>query len=425
MAEHSSSCAAPPPSLKGAAWLRRPETVRVFAALSGDGIETRAVGGAVRNTLLGREVTEVDLATTAVPKTVMTLARNAGLKAIPTGIAHGTVTVVADGESFEVTTLRRDVETFGRHATIAFTEDWAEDAKRRDFTLNALYADADGTLYDPLGGYEDLIAGRVRFIGEADARIKEDYLRILRFFRFNAYYGKEPLDAAGLAACVRQHEGIVRLSAERVAGELRRILVAPQALAAIEGLFDYGLLSDLLSAAPRLPRLSRLIAIEETLQREPNPALRLAALSVFALEDAPRLAARFKLSNAEQAVLALGADEAFDSALPDNLAAKRLLYRLGPDRFPWQILLAWAGRGAEPDDPHWREALTLQERWEAPAFPLRGQDITALADLRGPELGAMLRKLEQTWIDGGFVETREQLLAQVPVISQKLPKQAR
>lgn len=410
MAKHSPSGAVAPPSLKDAAWLRSPEAVRVFAALSGDGIETRAVGGAVRNTLLGLEVTEVDLATTALPKMVMTLARKAGLKAIPTGIAHGTVTVVADGESFEVTTLRRDVETFGRRATIAFTEDWAEDAMRRDFTLNALYADADGTLYDPLGGYEDLIAGRVRFIGEADARIEEDYLRILRFFRFNAYYGKEPLDAAGLAACVRQHEGIVKLSAERVAGELRRILVAPHAFTAIEALFDYGLLSDLLSAPPRLQRLRRLIAIEEALQREPDPALRLAALSVFALEDAPRLAARFKLSNAEQAVLALGADEGIDSALPDVDAAKRLLYGVGPEHFPLHVLIAWAGRGAAPDEERWRDALTLSERWKAPAFPLRGQDITALGTFKGPEIGEILRTIEKAWIDGGFVETREQLL---------------
>jgi len=203
MAENDSSRAEAPPSLKDAAWLKRPETARVFAALSGDGIETRAVGGAVRNTLLGRPVTEVDLATTAMPDTVMARARKAGLKAIPTGIAHGTVTVVADGTPFEVTTLRRDVETYGRHAKVAFTEDWEEDARRRDFTLNALYADADGALYDPLGGYADLVAGRVRFIGDATARITEDYLRILRFFRFNAYYGKGPLDALGLSACVK------------------------------------------------------------------------------------------------------------------------------------------------------------------------------------------------------------------------------
>ncbi len=320
-----------PKSLHGAGWLNRPETRAVFGALSGDGVETRAVGGAVRDALLGLEVTDVDFATTAVPEKVMARARGAGLKAIPTGLAHGTVTVVADGTAFEVTTLRRDVETFGRHATVAFTQDWAEDAQRRDFTLNALYAEADGTLYDPLHGYEDLAAGRVRFIGDARARIEEDYLRILRFFRFNAYYGRGPLDEDGLAACVRARAGLAQLSAERIWAELKRILVAPRAEAGIAALFDYGLLSDVLGGAPRLGRLARLIAIEAAQGREASAPLRLAALCVFVAEDAPRLAARFKLSNADQALLALGASETFDRALPEEGAAKRLLYRLGAD----------------------------------------------------------------------------------------------
>jgi len=220
------------PSLKDAAWLEREETQAVFDALQAHGIETRAVGGAVRNTLLGLTVTEVDLATTAVPEEVMALAAKAGLKAVPTGIDHGTVTLVASGVPFEVTTLRRDVETFGRHARIAYTKDWEEDARRRDFTLNALYADRDGRVFDPLGGYADLRAGQVRFIGDAEERIKEDYLRILRFFRFHAYYGKGPLDPAGLAAAVRLRGGLDQLSAERVAAELRRILIAPQAAGA-------------------------------------------------------------------------------------------------------------------------------------------------------------------------------------------------
>ena len=418
MAENDSSRAEAPPSLKDAAWLKRPETARVFAALSGDGIETRAVGGAVRNTLLGLPVTEVDLATTAVPDKVMALARKAGLKAIPTGIAHGTVTVVADGAPFEVTTLRRDVETYGRHAKVVFTEDWDEDARRRDFTLNALYADAEGALYDPLGGYADLVAGRVRFIGDAEARIAEDYLRILRFFRFNAYYGKGPLDAAGLSACVKQRGGLAQLSAERVCAELKRILIAPQARAAVEALFDYGLLTDILGSAPRLGRFAHLIGIETALSREANAVLRLAALAVFVAEDAPRLAARFKLSNAEQAVLALGADEVLDQALPEEGAAKRLLYRLGPDRFPLQVMLTWAARGTDAGDPGWQRALSLAERWQAPSFPVHGPDLAPF-NLEGPALGAMLRALEQHWIDGGFAADREQLLAHAAKLSRK------
>jgi tRNA nucleotidyltransferase/poly(A) polymerase len=362
MAEHDIPRAEAPPTLKDAGWLKRPETVRVFAALSGDNIKTRAVGGAVRDALLGRPVTDIDFATTAVPEDVRALARKAGLKAIPTGIVHGTVTVVANGVSCEVTTLRRDIETFGRHAKVAFTTDWSEDAQRRDFTLNALYAGADGTLYDPLGGYEDLLAGRVRFIGDAAARIREDYLRILRFFRFNAYYGKEPLDATGLSACVQERNGLAQLSAERIAAELKRLLVAPRAFEGVEALFDFGLLSDILGSAPRLDRLARLIAIETARGREPNAILRLAALSVFVAEDAPRLAARFKLSNADQALLALGADEPLDAALPSEDAAKRLLYKIGAERFPPKVLLAWAASGAPADADGWLRALALPDR---------------------------------------------------------------
>ena len=194
MITHDRECHSEAPSLAGAEWLTLPETLAVLAVLNGDGVETRAVGGAVRNALLGLPVTEIDLATTAEPERVIALAEQAGFKAAPTGIDHGTITVIAEGKPFEITTLRRDVETFGRHAKVAYTTSWEEDAKRRDFTLNALYADRDGNVFDPIGGYEDLQAGRVRFIGDAGARIKEDYLRILRFFRFHAYYGKGPMD---------------------------------------------------------------------------------------------------------------------------------------------------------------------------------------------------------------------------------------
>jgi poly(A) polymerase len=425
MAEQNSPRASAPPSLRDAEWLKRPEAARVFAALSGADIETRAVGGAVRDALLGRAVSEVDLATTAEPDKVMALARKVNLKAIPTGIAHGTVTVVADGVSFEVTTLRRDVETYGRHAKVAFTKDWSEDARRRDFTLNALYAGPDGTVYDPLGGYDDLVAGRVRFIGDAQARITEDYLRILRFFRFNAYYGHGPLEEAGLLACVRERDGLAKLSAERVCAELKRILVAPQAVAAVDALFDYGLLSEILRGAPRLGRLARLINVETALGLGPSAALRLAALAVFVAEDAPRLAARFKLSNAEQAILALGADETLDAALPEEDAAKRLLYRLGAELFALQVLLTWAARGASATDPDWQRAYTLPERWQPPEFPLRGPDITALGDFKGPEIGKMLHALEQHWIDNGFAETRQELLARAAELSQRSSKQDR
>ncbi len=318
-------------SLKDADWLTRPATLAVFDALSGEGVETRAVGGAVRNAFLKLPVAEVDLATTATPQEVIALAGKAGLKTVPTGIEHGTVTVIADGAPFEVTTLRRDVETFGRHAEVAFTRDWEADAKRRDFTLNALYADRDGNVFDPLHGYDDLAAGRVRFIGDAAERIREDYLRILRFFRFNAYYGKGPLDDAGLQACVTLRAGLAQLSAERIWTELKRILVAPRATGAIEALFDYGLLTDILGGAPRLANFERLVAIEAANGLEAGAALRLAVLTIFVLEDAARLADRLRLSNAEQAVLALAAD--VPEGLPQESFAKAALYRLGPDPY--------------------------------------------------------------------------------------------
>lgn len=407
-----------PPSLKDAPWLKRPETARIFAALSVPGVETRAVGGAVRNSLLGLAVAEIDLATTARPEQVMTLALKAGLKAVPTGIEHGTVTVVANGVPFEVTTLRRDVETFGRHATVAFTENWEEDARRRDFTLNALYAASDGTVFDPLGGYDDVVGARVRFIGDAEARIKEDYLRILRFFRFNAYYGNGPFDAEGLRACVKLRGGIARLSAERVAGEVRRLLVAPQAFRAVEAMFDYGLLTHVLGGVPRLERFRRLVEIEGALGRKAEAMPRLAALAVFVSEDAGRLAARLHLSNAEQAVLALGAEDHAASGLPDEDAAKRLLYRLGPTAYPAAALIAWADSSAAPGDPNWHAAVTLDERWQAPVFPLKGSDLAALGEVEGPALGALLRKLEAEWMAEGFAADRDRLLIRAKQIAR-------
>jgi tRNA nucleotidyltransferase/poly(A) polymerase len=414
-----------PPSLKDAPWLKRPETARVFAALETPGAETRAVGGAVRDSLLGLPVKEVDLATTALPQQVMTLAAKAGLKAVPTGIEHGTVTIVADGVPFEVTTLRRDVETFGRHATVAFTEDWAEDARRRDFTLNALYAASDGTLFDPLGGYDDVLSGRVRFIGDAAARIKEDYLRILRFFRFNAYYGKGPFDPDGLRAAVALRGGMAQLSAERVAGVVRRILVAPQAMRAVEALFDDGLLADILGGVPRLHRLRRLVAIEDALQREADAMTRFAALAVFVGEDAVRLSARLHLSNAEQAVLALGAGDHDASGLPAKDAARRLLYWLGPRDYAVAALIAFADSSAAPNDEDWGEAAALAERWQAPVFPLKGTDVMAHCGVEGPALGALLKTLEAEWVSEGFAASKDELLERAANLSRRSPKQGR
>lgn len=404
------------PSLADADWLAWPQTQAVFAALSQDGHEARAVGGAVRNTLLGLPVKEIDLATTAAPEVAMGLAKRAGLKAVPTGIDHGTVTIIAEHQPFETTTLRTDVETYGRKAKVAFTDDWTQDARRRDFTINALYAGADGTLFDPLGGLADIEQRRVRFIGDARERIREDFLRILRFFRFNAVYAAPPYDADGLAACVSEREGLSHLSPERVHTELLRLLAAGGAAPSLWAMFDYGLLVDVLGGVPYLPRCERLIALEAALGREPDALLRLAALTVAVAEDAGWLRDRFRLSNAEHARLVRAADYAVlihrlrPNGAIDEHEAKAALYRLGRDAFADQVLIAWA-ESAAPDDAAWRDLYGLPERWTAPEFPLRGQDLMDLGVAMGPHVGELLHRLEADWIAGDFRLDRDGLLA--------------
>lgn len=400
------SPAVSPAAIAGADWLAWPQTRAVFAALCAEGGTARAVGGAVRDTLLGRPVVEIDIATPAPPKRVMALAVAAGLKTVPTGIAHGTVTVIAAGKPFEVTTLRKDVATFGRHAEVAFTDDWEADARRRDFTINALYADADGNLYDPLGGRADIDARRVAFIGEARARVREDYLRILRFFRFNAEYAAPPYDAAGLAACVAERGGLGRLSPERVRAELLRLLVAPGATHALDAMFDYGLLVEVLGGAPHLARLARLMRLQMT----PDPMLRLAALAVMVPEDADRLRDRLRLSNADHARLEAAAGyRALAGA--DQSQARAVLYRRGADAYRDQALLAWAAASGDAAEEDWRDLHALPERWAPPAFPIRGRDLIALGAAEGAAVGALLAELETAWIAGGYKDDKDRLLA--------------
>jgi tRNA nucleotidyltransferase/poly(A) polymerase len=395
----------PPPRLDEAEWLKRPATQAVFRALAARGHMARAVGGAVRNALAGRPVADVDLATEALPEQVMAAAEAAGLKAIPTGLAHGTVTVVAGEHPYEVTTLRKDVETHGRHATVAFTDDWAEDARRRDFTLNALYCGADGSVFDPLDGYPDLAARRVRFIGDARARIREDYLRILRFFRLTADFAEGPADAEGLTACVRERAGLAVLSAERVRVELLRLLAAPRGPEIAVLMQEYGLLPAVLGAAPRPTLLARLAAIEAALNLAPDAVLRLAALAVEIPEDAERLRDRLRLSN-EQASKLLRASRCSPDAdvgpSRPEATAKVYIYRDGVEAYAERVLILWARSGAVPEDASWRHRFSLPDRWQRPSFPLRGADVLALGVPAGPRVGEILRILQDRWIAGGF-----------------------
>jgi poly(A) polymerase len=403
-----------PMRLKNAPWLTRPETQAVFRAIEAGGFAARAVGGVVRNTLLARPVGDVDIATTAPPEDVMRLAAEARLHAVGTGLDHGTVTVIVHHVPYEVTTLREDVETFGRHAKVAFTSDWAADARRRDFTMNALYCDADGALHDPLGALADVEAGRVRFIGKPVDRIREDYLRILRFFRMTAQYGKGAPDPDGLAACLVERSGLRHLSRERVQKEVLQLLAADRAPGIIEIMRDWGLLTEVIPVAPRPRLLGRLADIERELGLAPDPVLRLAALAVEVAEDAERLGGRLRLSTRDAGKL-LRAAEVPRGFGPDagEAEAKKLIYRKGPAAMREALLIAWARSGIGFDDQEGRTLFSLPDRWQAPVLPLQGTDVLARGVAPGPRVGEVLRRLEAWWIASGFAADRAALEAEL------------
>jgi poly(A) polymerase len=384
-------------------WLRDGALATLLALLDSDGEEARVVGGAVRNTLLAEPVGDVDIATTATPDAVIARVEAAGFKAVPTGIEHGTVTVVAEGRPHEVTTLREDVETDGRRAKVAFGRDWRRDAERRDFTMNALSASRDGTIHDYVGGLDDLEARRVRFIGDPATRIAEDYLRILRFFRFHAAYGRGALDPAGLSACIAARAHLDRLSRERVKMEMFKLMVAIHAVPVLAVMSEAGLLPSVLAGVPRLASFSNMTKIEAALGLGPDPVRRLGALALFIVEDADRLRERLRLANAEHERLRAMADGwwriSAASAEQDGRAA---LYRLGRERFTDRVLLAWTRSPAGIADTTWHQLARLPERWKAPDFPLKAADFLRRGVARGPALGTALRAAEEVWIAADF-----------------------
>jgi poly(A) polymerase len=372
-----------------------PAAGRVLDALEAAGGPdvARFVGGCVRNTLVGQPVADVDIATTLTPEKVIAALEAAGVRAVPTGVEHGTVTAVADHRPFEVTTLRRDVETDGRRAVVAFSDDWAEDASRRDFRLNALYADREGRLWDYVGGgVEDALEGRVVFVGDPEMRIREDYLRVLRFFRFYAWYGKGPPDAAGLAACAALKDGLARLSAERVSKELLRLLEAPDPRSALRLMHETGVLDALFPFPLDLVRCESMAAVD------PDPELRLSAL----LPDDPALnamaAERLRLSNAQR--------ERLLAALPevrldlDAKGGRAAIYQAGGPAFCDRVKRAWAADPAGAGQA--RALLELAAAWTPPRFPLGGADVMAAGVTKGPEVGRLLRDVEAWWIAHDF-----------------------
>jgi tRNA nucleotidyltransferase/poly(A) polymerase len=397
------------PRVLDAPWLKSGPTARVLQLLSGDGTEARVVGGAVRNALLGIPTGDIDIATTALPAEVIRRAKAAGIKSVPTGIEHGTVTLVVNGQPFEVTTLREDAETYGRKAKVAFGRDWARDAERRDFTVNGLSVGADGIVHDHVGGLDDIAARRVRFIGDPAARISEDYLRILRFFRIHAAYGAGEPDRAGYLACIGARAGLATLSAERLRMEMLKLMIAQGAAGAIAAMTDGGLLLSILGGIAYTGPFAKMIAVERVLGLEPGPIRRLGALSVAVTEDARRVASRLRLTNAETRTLDSMGHRWWRLAGMNETVARRRLYRLGETGYRDRLLLAWARAGGDIDPVRWRELATLPERWSAPKFPLKAADFIARGIAEGPALGHVLALAEDAWLAADFPVDRTAL----------------
>lgn len=389
--------------LTGANWLASPETGKVMAALEAARAGcARFVGGCVRNTVMGRPVDDIDIATQLEPERTIDALKAAGIRVIPTGLEHGTVTAIVNRIPYEITSLRRDMETDGRRAIVAFTEDWQEDAERRDFRLNAIYADADGRLYDPTGGgLDDAKSGRVIFIGDADQRLREDFLRILRFFRFNAWYGAE-IDAAGLAACERQTDGLKQIAAERIWKELKKLLAAPDPVPAIEAMVASGTLQMILSDFESTDRLHDLRLAETLCNAEPDSLLRLMALIPRDVATVDEVASGLRLSNAEAARLRAWAVP--DLPGPEGVTAKTLranLYRYGAEALRDEAMLS----GADV-----RDYVAACGSWRRPVFPLAGGDLIAAGMKPGPAMGELLADVEDWWIAGDFLADKHALL---------------
>jgi poly(A) polymerase len=379
-------------------WLTAPATRAVMAALEAAGGPgcARFVGGCVRNALIGAPVADVDIATTLKPEETDRAIRAAGLKSVPTGMAHGTVTAVSGREPFEITTLRRDVSTDGRNATVAFTDDWAEDAARRDFRLNALYADAEGRVFDPTGeGLVDAAAGRIVFVGDPETRIREDYLRILRFFRFFAWYGRGEPDAAALEACRALASGMARLSAERVSKELMTLLAAPDPRLAVAAMAGAGVLAQV------LPEATPGRLFEAAVEQSADPVIRL--MTLFPADEGlvREASTRLRLSNATRDRLAAAAcaDAAVRLAMSDA-EARAAAYRHGPRAVADAVHRRWAEAPAGADEA--RRLLTLIRDWRRPAMPVGGRELARLGIEPGPETGRLLKAFEAGWIADDF-----------------------
>ena len=380
-----------------AKWLKEPALQQVFAIIAAAGGDTRVAGGALRNAIMGIPVGDVDLATTLSPQKVTELFVSAGHSVYPTGIDHGTVTVAVDTHSFEVTTLRRDVATDGRRAVVSFTDDWMQDALRRDFTMNALYCDANGKIFDYTNGYDDILRNRIMFVGVASQRIKEDYLRILRYFRFLAVYPSLKADKAGLAACIKLKSGLRTLSAERISQEMFKLLAGPKAVPVLKVMAANRVLENIIPHTDDFRAIGRL----------PADAL----LRAFVLAKNPAtLPEKWRLSNGQvkriEGLLDMGAPS---PKLRVN-EQRRILYGVGFQAWADSVSVVWARSRAPLNDPAWKRMITLPKRWQVPVFPVSGRDLIEIGHVPGPAMGMDLKQLEERWIASDFKPTKQDLL---------------
>jgi poly(A) polymerase len=380
-----------------AKWLKAPGLQSVFGLIAAAGGEARVAGGALRNALMGEPVGDIDLATTLEPQRVMDVFLAAGHSAHPTGIEHGTVTAVVDNCAYQVTTLRRDVATDGRRAVVSFTDSWAGDALRRDFTMNALYCDSGGKVYDYTNGYDDILRRRIRFVGAPSGRIKEDYLRILRFFRFLSVYPDLKAETAGLAACVRMRKGLQTLSAERIAQEMLKLLAGANAVPVLKLMARNGVLKYVISFRDEFRTIARL---------PPDPILRAVVLA----KDPISLQQDWRLSNEQgRRIENLLGCSLPTAGLREN-EQRRILYHVGAETWRDSVRLAWARSRAPLSDRAWKRMVALPSRWQAPRFPVSGHDLIELGHTSGPALGQALRRLEDDWIAADFKPAKHDLL---------------
>jgi len=400
-------------------WMSRKEVQQIFEALPEGSV--RFVGGCVRNALLGEPVRDVDLACQLEPAEVQSTLKAAGVKTVPTGIEHGTVTAVVDGKPFEITSLRKDIETDGRRAVVSFTKDWAEDAQRRDFTINALYADVEGNIYDPTErGLVDIKTRMLHFVGDADARVQEDYLRILRFFRFLAWYGgKAKVDAEALKACRENRQGLKTISAERIWTEFKRLLEAPDPARALRIMLTNDILDMLFPEASNVEGLEKIIALENREGLSPDPLLRLMAMSArdeFAMAG---LCKRLKTSKAERRRLLgwAGDRTSFDPSGEDR-DKKIAIFHAGQNIAHDRFVIRAAGEENPGIASRWMGLPQFSQNWDIPEFPLKGRDLKVAGLKDGPEMGKKLAALKALWVRSGFTADKARLMQALALLNR-------